>query len=336
MKNTRKWIQKITVLFAITALTAVAITGCGKAHAKESATTGETKVIRFGDQANYFTTKVAIKKGFLQEEFGDEYTFELATFANGPAATEAFVAGQIDIGEYGDTPAVQAFANGTDIRIISTLWESDEAYALIAGANSGIETLADLKGKKLAYGAGTNPHKLLLQILASQNLSEQDVTLVNISSSEQTAALLKGDVDTIFASQPNIESTVEKTGGKVLTTNKDYETAVTLILADNDFATANKDTVARILKVFDKTNQWMAENQEEAAQIVADYNGVSPETVLKYYETREWKVGWSEDNQKAITSTIQFSYDLGNITTLFDADEIVDTTYLQSAGLYQK
>lgn len=352
--------KKIVVMTSILTLLAFALTGCKSAAAvrmtdapvretAEDDTDAENKTkenqagnlnpartIRIGDQGNYFTAKVALLKGFLEEEFGSEYTFELYTFANGPASTEAFVSGQIDLAQYGDVPAAQAFANGTDVRIISSLWVSDSAYNILGSKDSGIETIKDLEGRTIGFSAGTNPHKFLLQVLESAGLTENNVTLVNLSAADSQAAFLSGDVDAIMSDSTTAGKFIEENGAKVIVDNHDYDVAATLILAKNDFAQENPDTVSRILKVFNETNKWIADNQEEAEQIVADYAGVPIEDAKNYYEHREWSIGWSDELTQTIANTIQFSYEQGNISTLFEADELIDTSYLEAAGLYSK
>lgn len=339
--------KKFIAFVMATVLSVGILSGCGKE--KSSNTNGSNRdnapaadelntarTIRLGDQASYFTSKVALKKGFLAEEFGDEYEFTLSSFTNGPAATEAFVAGEIDIALYGDVPAVQAFANGTDIRIISSLWTSENAYAVLAGPNSGIDTIEDLKGKNLGFTAGTNGHIFILKVLEKAGLKESDVTLVNVSGADSVPALISGDVDTIIISQPKFDLNIEQTGGKIITTNAETNLAAVFVLADNGFASKNPEIVQRILKVYDKTNAWIAENPEEATKIVAEYNGTDEESNKKYYETHDWVIGWSQDLTDTIKSTIEFSYNQGNIISKFDASELIDTSYLEAAGLYSK
>ena len=133
---------KLTGIVAALTLAAGALTGCsaGNVSAENSGELNTARTIRFADQANYIPAKIALEKGFFAEEFGDDYNFEVLVFENGPAINEAITAGELDFAAYGDTPALQGFANGIDVQIISTLWLSDNAYALIAGPDSGVES----------------------------------------------------------------------------------------------------------------------------------------------------------------------------------------------------
>ena len=328
---------KLTGIVAALTLAAGALTGCsaGNVSAENSGELNTARTIRFADQANYIPAKIALEKGFFAEEFGDDYNFEVHVFENGPAINEAITAGELDFAAYGDTPAIQGFANGIDVQIISTLWLSDNAYALIAGPDSGVESTKDLKGKRLGYRAGTTTHQLILKILEKEGLKESDVTLVNIGSAEGIAAIVAGDLDTVIAAQP-FEPTLEQTGGKLIVTNKDYNVQPVFILAKGDFAKKNPEIVSRVLKVLDKATKWGLENPDEAVKIVSDFNGSDIEGVRTYFETRDWVIGWQENLEGGLEDSIQFAYDNGNITSKFDVKDLVNTSFLENAGLYNK
>lgn len=331
MKNKLKIIVIMAAVFALT------LTGCGNSATEEKTeteTTAESKVIRIGDQPKYFTVKVALEKGFFEEEFGDEYEVELSSFVDGPTATQAFIAGEIDFALYGDTPAVNAFSSGTDIRIISPLYSSDDSFKVIAGKDSGITTTADFKGKRIAFQAGTNDHKMLLKLLESQNLTIDDITAINLGESEDVAALISGDVDAVFASEPNIDTVLEQTGGRIVEGTAGIAVLGVYVIADNQYAKANPDIAAGVLRVFDKTNKWILENEDEAAEIVANYVGGSADDLKKFYDSEEWVTTWNDEFTEGVEDTIKFSYDQGSIKEIFDVFDLVDTTYLEKAGLY--
>ncbi|MBQ3899458.1 MAG: ABC transporter substrate-binding protein [Lachnospiraceae bacterium] len=335
MRN--KTLKKTLATALLFAFAIGSLAGCGNKNisSAQAAELNQDRAIRIADQANYFTAKVALEKGFLKEEFGDDFTFELSIFENGPAINEALTAGKIDLASYGDNPAIQGYSGGVDVKIVSTLWLSDNAYALIAGPNSGIESLDDLRGKKIGYAAATTTHQLILKILDRQGISESDVTLVNIKRVEGNAAVASGELDANIAEQP-FEAALEQTGGKIITTNKDYNVQPVFVLASGEFARNNPDTLSRILKAYDKANRWIYENEEEAAKIVSDINGNDIEGVKTYYKTRQWTIGWDENLTKGLNESIKFSYDNGNIPAIFDAGELVDTSFLEKAGLYKK
>ena len=74
---------------------------------------------------------------------------EAQVFSYGPPIIEALTSGDLDVGFMGDQPAFSGISNGVDIQIISATSASNKRHGLIARDDSGIESLADLKGKKV-------------------------------------------------------------------------------------------------------------------------------------------------------------------------------------------
>jgi len=323
-----KLVKRIIVM----AMIVVVLVGCGKSNAKTASTNlNQAKSIRIGDQGTYFTAKVAYVKGFFKEEFGEDFEITISTFANGPASTEALTANGIDFAFFGDVPAVVGNANNNDIKVISSFWNAEEGYYLIARKDSGINTLADIKGKRIAFGAGTNSHKLILKFLKAVNLTESDVQMINLASNTN-AALVKGDVDLITGSQPTLDTVLGQVNGKVVATSKGYDSCIVVALGKSEFMEANPDITARYLKVLDKTNKWMAENVDEASQIVATFTNTEKADARKYYDTRTWEIGFSDDLKAILADTLDFSYKQGVVTNN-DVKILYDDSYIKAAGL---
>ena len=326
MKKTIKVIIAVsTILLALSTLTS-----CKK---NKDVELNSQRVIRLADQPNYLPLKVAVTKGFFKDEFGDDFKFELSSFVNGPAINEAFIAGSLDFAQLGDTPIVQAIANDVDIKIVASFWALDEAYGIVNRAGSPVQELKDLKGAKVGYRPGTNEHKLVLRYITSQGYTAKDVTLINVPAADALATLVRGDIDAVIVTQPTIESTAEAAGGKVLAYNKGYYTVACYNAATGKFARNNPDTLARILKVIQKTEDWIYANQEEAYEIVAKYSGTTPDKVEQYWISRKWVTEWSPNYTLEVQDTADFALSQGTISRKLDAKSFIDTSYLKKAGL---
>ncbi|MBC3844226.1 ABC transporter substrate-binding protein [Streptacidiphilus sp. 4-A2] len=68
-------------------------------------------------------------------------------------------------------------------------------YTLLARPGSGIHTLADLKGHKVAYSKGTANQGFLIQSLATVGLRQQDITPVDVPLQNVGEVLESGTVD---------------------------------------------------------------------------------------------------------------------------------------------
>jgi NitT/TauT family transport system substrate-binding protein/sulfonate transport system substrate-binding protein len=144
----------------------------------------------------------AVKRGKFLPELRSLGITEVqnVSFPNGPDLNEALVAGKIDIGIYGDTPAIVAKANGTPTRLISQDQVGLNSWLL--AKKNGPHSVIDLKGKKVATAKGSYMYRYLVGLLQKYGINHQ-VTVVHLLTSEAKAALEKGDVDAIAASIGN-------------------------------------------------------------------------------------------------------------------------------------
>lgn len=333
----------ISVLIALTIVAAGGLTSCGtEVGSSKNSAAGNQAVktddlnkatgIRIGDLQYYFPVKVAEKKGFFEEEFGKDFKIEVSNFSNGPAVMEAFTAGEIDFASLGDMPTVQAKANNDKVKVISLLWNSPTGYTLVAGNNSGITKLEDIKGKKIAVTVGTNNHKLYLKYLKKLGYTQDQVELVNLQSKDTLPALVSGHVDATILSEPTTTEVINKGDGKAIVNSEGYDKVLTVIVGNSDFLKANPDISKRFLKVIDKANKWADANPEEAIALVSEYANVPKESVEVYYNTRKFEVSLNEDLKDALADTIEFTLEQGTITEKIDVNDLIDDSFVKALG----
>jgi len=326
------------VLFAVMTLTFIAV-GCSN---KKSSSTIEDDSLNkaerlvIGQNPNYFSIIIAYEKGFFKDEFGDALKVEIPLFTNGPAQNEALKAGRLDIANMGDLPTIQLWANGTDIQVISYLFDSPDEHSLLANKQSGIKTLADLKGKKIATQLGTNNHNLILKFLASQGLDANDVELVHLQRSEAIIALKQGIVDATTLLEPALSQTLSEDSNIIeICTSRDYGGAFILTFVRTEYAKQNPQIVSRYLKVIKKANDWIAQNTDEATRIVLKFMGSDDFAgTKKSFESRIWLVATDQGLIDRLNDTIKFCREQGMITRDdLDAKNLVSDVYVKGAGL---
>jgi sulfonate transport system substrate-binding protein len=140
----------------------------------------------------------AIYKGKLKPELEKLGIKQILTFnfPNGPDLNEALVAEKLDIGIYGDTPALIARARGIKTRLISQEQVGTNAWLLVR--KDGPRSVAELKGQKVATSKGSYMHRYLIGLLQKFGIAEQ-VTVVHLLPNDARAALERGDVAAIAA-----------------------------------------------------------------------------------------------------------------------------------------
>jgi len=323
------------VLFAVMMLALAGCSGKKSAPVSEDRTLNNAERLVIGHNQDFFPIIVAYEKGFFKDEFGDALKIEIPNFMNGPAQNEAFKAGRIDIGNMGDLPTIQLWANGTDIQVISYLWDAPDGYSLVANKQSGIKTLADLKGKKIAVQLGSNFHKLTLKFLAAQGLTANDVEIVNLQKSEALAALKLGVVDATTLDEPTLSQTLSEDNMVEISTSRNYDKIYTVAFVRTEYAKQNPQIVSRYLKTIKKTNDWIAQNADEATRIVNEFMGSDNiPGRKKYLESRTWPVAADQELIDSLNDTIKFSREQELITRDdLDAKNLVVDTYIKQAGL---
>jgi sulfonate transport system substrate-binding protein len=109
-----------------------------------------------------------------------------AEISGGPATTEAFHARVLDVGSAADMPPIHATWVGIPVKIVAVRLRQDPLnhplYALGVAPTSGIRTLADLRGKRIAFSPGQVQGEVVLRTLKAEGLTAKDVTLVELPS----------------------------------------------------------------------------------------------------------------------------------------------------------
>ncbi len=154
-----------------------------------------TQFLRVGYQ-KYGTLLLLKASGLLEERLAPlGWSVEWRQFLSGPPLLEALGAGAIDLGAAGDTPPIFAQAAGVPLIYLGTEPPSPKGEAILVNEDSPIRTLADLKGKKVAFNKGSNVHCLYIRALAKAGLRPGEVTPVYLPPPDGRAAFARGSVD---------------------------------------------------------------------------------------------------------------------------------------------
>lgn len=270
--------RKKSKLFAALLLTlgmSFSLTACG-GSSNETAD-GKTKV-RIAYFPNITHTQALVMKNqkTLESKWEDKCEVTWTSFNAGPAEMEAIFAGEIDLGYIGPVPALSANvkSNG-DVQIISNT--TNAGAVLLKRKDSGIETVADLAGKKVAVPQlGNTQHLCLLNILSENGLKTTDKggdVTINASSNADILNLIdNGSVDAAIVPEP-WGTTIEKNGNAEILLDFDelflegeYPSAV--VVASKDFMDKYPELVKEFLAAHDEATLYINDNTEAARKIV--------------------------------------------------------------------
>jgi NitT/TauT family transport system substrate-binding protein len=148
-------------------------------------------------------------------------------------------------------------------------------------AKQGIDSVKELKGKKIGVEVGFVSHLLLLEALEREGLAESDVELVNVPTNETPQVLASGDVDAIVAWQPSSGQALTLVpGSKAISTSKDVPGLIydMYVVSPASYATRKSDW-EKVVKVWYRVVDFLydPETQPEAISIMAARVGLPPE-----------------------------------------------------------
>ena len=229
---------------------------------------------------------LAKAEGALEKRLASKgISISWAEFSSGPPLLEALGAGALDFGPTGDVPPLFAQAARGNLVYAGTYKGSSEGSAILVKADSPIKTIADLKGKKLAFKRGSSAHNVAVKVLRKGGLSLTDVTLVDLAPPDAAAAFKNGSIDAWSIWDPYTAVAQADPQTRVLTTAQGIVDSWSYFLANGDFA---KENGGLILEIFDELAQVGKRSQanlDKTVPALAAITGV-PEDITRKTLTR--------------------------------------------------
>jgi len=238
--------------------------------------------IGYSDWPGWVAWEVAKEKGFF-EKAGVEV--ELKWFEYVPSM-DAFAAKQLDAVcmTNGDT-LVTGATGGRGVMILIN--DYSNGNDMVVGA-PGINSIADLKGKKIGVEIGFVSHLLLNNALKSAGLTEKDVELVNVPTDQTPQTLASGEVSAIVAWQPNSGQALKAVAGsKPLYTSADAKGLIYDVLAVSPESLAKRrDDWVKVLKAWYMAVDYIKDpkTQDEAIAIMASRVNMKAEDYKPFLE----------------------------------------------------
>src|SRR4051794_14019257 len=178
------------------------------------------KAVRFGFQKGEPVLMAAKANGDFDKVFGPKgISIEWVEFQFGPPMLEAMRVGSIDVGIVGDTPPIFAQAAKGDLLYIAA--GRGAPQSILLPPTSSIQTLQELKGKKIAFGRGSSAHNFLLLVLEKAGLRYEDIQPVALGPADAGAAFSQGAIDAWSIWEPYSSLFNNRPGVRTLTTNKE-------------------------------------------------------------------------------------------------------------------
>lgn len=272
---------------------------------------------------------VAQDRGYF-EKWGLDVTIA-NPFASGVDLLNALQSGEIQMGQVG-VPMIGAVLRGMDLVILGNYSGSsshlggDNTMALVARDGSGIRTIRDLKGKRVAVTFGTINHLYILGVLAKAGLAVNEVTLVNTPGPEMPVALRGGAVDAFSMWDPvplialrDVPKSYEVVRGGGFIGFMGFNVAL------RSWAAQNQDIVERFLAARAEADKFMRAEAVKTAVIgVRWLPGTRPEDALHGVRNNlpNLDIRISYYNYLALHNAVVTLNRLGSIPGTFDVNKV--------------
>jgi NitT/TauT family transport system substrate-binding protein len=208
---------------------------------------------------------IAREKGFFKDE-GVE--IELSVMENTPLKMGALMAGRIDIVASTADEFPTYMRNGKPLRYILAVDNSNGGDGVVA--NKAIKTVADLKGRTVAFEEGSVSQFFINALLRRAGLTQKDIKMVNMTATDAGVAFTANRVDAAVTWEPHLSQGAATEHGKVLVSSAQTPGLIVDVIAVRDTTAKDKrKELEAFVRAWQRALDFLASNPDEAYQIMA-------------------------------------------------------------------
>jgi taurine transport system substrate-binding protein len=282
------------------------------------------------------------------------YKISYRKFGGGGDVIRAMASGQVHVGEAGSAPIAAALSQGLPVQLVWILDDIGAAEVLVARNGSGIEKVADLKGKKIGVPFTSTTHFHTMVALEAAKVDPSSVRILNLRPPEVAAAWERGDIDATFIWEPVLSRVLAS--GKPLITSGEIakqtgKATFDGVVVNTDWAKANGTFVTQFIKVMAAADadyrankaKWAAGSPQVKA--IAEISGAKVEDVpaglglygfpsLQEQASKTWLGGGKEGGAaRSLAETSAFLKSQGTIQQVLpDYSVGVNASYVEAAA----
>ena len=247
---------------------------------------------------------------------------KLVQFNNGGDLMTAMASGDVDVGYVGITPVLSSIAKGVPVKVISAA--QIEGSGIVVAKDSGIDSVSDLAGKKIATpGEASIQHMLLTYYLNENGMDIKDLKVSAMKVPSMNDALKTGKIDGMITFEPYV-SIAEKNGAKVLAGSQDIlpEHPCCVVVATDKFLESHPNETSKILEIHENATDFINNNTDEAA-------GLLPKDIVSDVEVEKVSMssfpfisGLDDEYKQSVMDFMDLEVDLGILKKPLSEDQI--------------
>ena len=244
------------------------------------------KQLRVGYQKSSTILNLLKNQESLEKRFESESSpVTWNEFAAGPQMLEALNVGSIDLAYVGETPPI--FAQAAGAPLVYVAWEDvgPLAESILVQEDSPIQSVAELKGKKVALNKGSNVHYLLVKALEEAGLQYSDIEVAYLPPGDARSAFEQKSIDAWVIWDPFQAAAQKQLGARILRDGKGIVRNRGFYLSTKSFADSQPDTLKAVLEEAETISTFAKANPAEVSKFLSDELGI-PTDVLELVEGR--------------------------------------------------
>ncbi len=235
---------------------------------------------------------IAEEKGYFLDQGLDVM---ITGHPTGKAALTAALDGEVDVATVADTRIVFSSFERNDFSVFVTILDSAQLAKALARRDRNISDPQDLIGKKAATTIGTSAHFYMATFLGLNGIDAADVETVDLRPGEMVEAIVNGEVDAIFAWEPNVSQVAQRLGDKALMLPSMVGYMFTFNLAaKNHFIENNPELLAGMIRALAEAEQFVDGNRDESIDILASRLAAERSEIDQLWDDHKFRVSLSQ------------------------------------------
>ncbi|MDR2611603.1 MAG: ABC transporter substrate-binding protein, partial [Deltaproteobacteria bacterium] len=215
-------------------------------------------------------------------------------FDTGRDTNTAFASKSIDAANFGSSPASLGISNGLGYEVIFINDIIGPAESLAVTEKSGVRSLRDLKGKKVATPFASTAHYSLLSALVLEGVDPSEVQIIDLPTQDILAAWIRGDIDGAYVWTPVLDELLKNGGTAITDSLKLAERGIVtadITVVSKEFAAKYPTLVTTFVKALVRTNDLINDDLHRASQIAGLNIGISTEEARSQFAGFGWPRG---------------------------------------------
>lgn len=215
--------------------------------------------------------------GWFDKALGKDVKVEWKIFNAGSSAIEALFAGQLDITYIGPSPAINGYvkSKGEALRIVAGA--ASGGTGLVVRTDSGIKTVKDFDGKRIASPQLGNTQDVALRGWLKDNgykVKEKGgtVQVIPLENPDQLTLFIKKEIDGAWTVEPWVSRLILDGNGRLFLDEReiwpDRKFVTAQIIVSTKFLKEHPDLVKKWIAANVELTNWINKNPEEAKKIL--------------------------------------------------------------------